>query len=104
LARTYARLSARTQDLVLDYPWEQDERYEIDLPSAWSLKETPEPRAFDSPFGAFSMTLERGGTHLAISIHLKVPRHRIAPADYSVFRRFLLAVDAALDQPIGVGP
>src|SRR5262249_25235500 len=41
LSRTYARLSSRKYDLVLAYPWRQDERLEFALPAGWRAERLP---------------------------------------------------------------
>ena len=62
--RTYARLSARGQDLVLAYPWQHDEELSYRLPSGWRLAmgAPPPARVVDSPFGSFRLEVaaERG--------------------------------------------
>ena len=46
--RTYARLSARRQELVLGYPWQHDEELTYRLPSGWRLATgAPPARAGD---------------------------------------------------------
>ena len=51
--RTYARLSARRQELVLGYPWQHDEELSYRLPAGWRLTAGAPParRVVDSPFG-----------------------------------------------------
>ena len=102
--RTYARLSARGQDLVLAYPWQHDEELSYRLPAGWRLAAgaPPAPRAIESPFGSFRLDVasERGTVRVRSS--LNVTRARIAPGDYARFRAFLLEVDAVLNTPLGV--
>ena len=102
--RTYARLSARGQDLVLAYPWQHDEDLSYRLPPGWRLATgAAQPaRVVDSPFGSFRLEVaaERGVVRVRSS--LNVTRARIVPADYARFRAFLLEVDAALNTPLGV--
>ena len=102
--RTYARLSARGQDLVLAYPWQHDEELSYRLPSGWRLAmgAPPPARVVDSPFGSFRLEVaaERGVVRVRSS--LNVTRARVVPADYARFRAFLLEVDAALNTPLGV--
>jgi len=102
--RTYARLSARGQDLVLAYPWQHDEELSYRLPAGWRLAMgvAPPARVVDSPFGSFRLevAVERGVVRVRSS--LNVTRARIVPADYARFRAFLLEVDATLNTPLGV--
>ena len=43
--RTYARLSARRQDLVLAYPWQHDEELAYQVPAGWRLAGVAAPHA-----------------------------------------------------------
>src|SRR5262249_26012747 len=104
--RTYARLSARRQELVLGYPWQHDEELSYHLPLGWGLAagSPPARRLIESPFGRFSLDVEIDGSVLRVRSSLNVERARIGPDDYARFRAFLLEVDAALGSPIGVAP
>ncbi len=102
--RTYARLSARRQELVLGYPWQHDEELSYRLPTGWRLAAGTPParRSIDGPFGRFSLDVEIDGGVLRVRSSLNVTQARIKPEDYPRFRAFLLEVDAALGSPIGV--
>jgi hypothetical protein len=104
--RTYARLSARRQDLVLAYPWQHDEELAYKIPAGWHLAglAAPSPRAVDSPFGRFRLDIEVDGDVVRVRSALDVTRARISPDDYPRFRAFLGEVDAALDERLVVAP
>jgi hypothetical protein len=104
--RTYARLSARRQELVLGYPWQHDEELSYRLPPGWHLTagSPPARRNIEGPFGKFSLDVEIDGSVLRIRSSLNVDRARIPADDYARFRAFLMEVDAALGSPIGVSP
>ncbi len=103
--RTYARLSARRQDLVLAYPWQHDEALDYRLPAGWRLTGgAPPPRTIESPFGRFRLSVEVEGGVLRVRSALDVTRARIPAGDYLRFRAFLGEVDAALAQPVVVAP
>jgi len=104
--RTYARLSARQQELVLGYPWQHDEELTYRLPSGWRLAAGAPPvrRVIDGPFGRFSLEVEIDGSVLRVRSSLNVTQARISADDYPRFRAFLLDVDAALGSPIAVSP
>ena len=103
LLRSYARLSARKHELVLGYPWQQDESVSLTLPSGWAPRRSPEARHIESPFGSFTMTVERSGQKLVLATSLKVTRHRIPPSEYPAFRKFCLDADRALGQELVIG-
>ena len=104
--RTYARLSARRQELVLGYPWRHDEELSYRLPPGWGLTAGAPParRLIEGPFGRFSLEVEIDGSVVRVRSSLNVERARISADDYGRFRAFLLEVDAALASPIAVSP
>jgi hypothetical protein len=104
--RTYARLSARRQELVLGYPWQHDEELSYRLPTGWRLAASTPParRVVESPFGRFTIEVEIDGSVVRIRSSLNVTRARIPADEYARFRGFLLEVDAALGNPVAVSP
>ena len=104
LARSYARLSSRRYDLVLAYPWEQQETFQYELPKGWRAQRLPATRKLETPFGQFELSAEADGGKVTVTTHLVVSKHRVSKGDYAGFRRFLLDVDAALNQEIVAGP
>ncbi len=100
LLRSYARLSSRQHDLMLGYPWQQEERVAIVLPKGYTAKRLPEPRRIEGPFGSFAVTVERVAGEVALRGTLQLSRHRIGRAEYPEFRRFCREVDAAVGQEL----
>lgn len=100
MQRSYARLSTRKHDLVLGFPWRQEDRVTVTLPAGWSVERLPEARTVTAPFGRFSLAAEDKGGAVEVTAALEVDRHRIARADYPAFRRFCADVDAALGQEL----
>jgi hypothetical protein len=102
MLRSYARLSERRWDLVLGYPWRQEERVTLTLPAGWAARRLPEPRTVAAPFGKFEIKAEAHGNEILVTATLQVDRHRIAVADYAAFRRFCAEVDAAVAQDLAI--
>jgi transglutaminase-like putative cysteine protease/Flp pilus assembly protein TadD len=103
--RTYARLSARQEDLVLAYPWRHDEDLAYRVPKGWHLEgAAPPARVVESPFGRFRLEVGVEGDVVRVRSSLDVTRARIAPADYPRFRAFLGDIDAALDERLAIVP
>ncbi len=100
LLRSYARLSERTNDLVIGYPWIQEDHVAIALPKGWAPRRLPETRHIETPFGSFAVSVGRKGQEVEVSTALKMNRHRIGRADYAAFRKFCLDVDAAMGQEL----
>ena len=103
--RTYARLSARREDLLLAYPWRHDEDLAFRIPKGWRLEgPAPAARVVDSPFGRFRLEVDVEGEVVRVRSSLDVTRARIAPGDYPRFRAFLAEIDAALDGRLAIVP
>ena len=107
MLRSYARLSSRKYDLVLGFPWRQEDRVTVTLPAGMSVKRLPESRTVEAPFGRFSMAARRvagkQGDAVEVQASLEVDRHRIAREDYGAFRKFCADVDAAIGQELVLG-
>jgi transglutaminase-like putative cysteine protease/tetratricopeptide (TPR) repeat protein len=103
MLRSYARLSSRNFDLVLGFPWRQEDKVTVTLPAGWAVRRLPEARTVAAPFGRFTLVARpRGGT-VEIVAALEVDRHRIAREDYAAFRKFCADVDAAVGQELVLG-
>jgi uncharacterized protein DUF3858 len=103
MLRSYARLSARKHDLVLGFPWRQEDRVIVSLPPGYGAVRLPEARTVEAPFGRFTLTAAHKGNAVEVVAALEVDRHRIAREDYAAFRRFCADVDAAIGQELVVG-
>jgi hypothetical protein len=100
MLRSYARLSARRHDLVLGYPWRQEERVTLALPPGFTVKRLPEARTVEAPFAKLVMKVEQRQSQVVVTATLEVDRHRIATTDYPSFRRFCADVDAVVAQEL----
>ncbi|MCS6915295.1 MAG: DUF3857 domain-containing protein [Myxococcales bacterium] len=107
LLRNFARLSRRSHDLILGFPWRSIEVVKLQLPPGLQPKRLPVAQRLESPFGRFWLEVasqrSRQGIEVVITADLQVERHRIARADYEAFRRFCTEVDAAVAQELVVG-
>ena len=106
--RTYARLSARRQDLVLAYAWQHDEELTYRLPSGWRVQPgglgADAAREVESAFGRFHLDVSADGDVVRVRSFLDVSRARVAPDEYPRFRAFLGEIDAVLQAHLVVGP
>ncbi len=104
-ARTYARLSTRREDLVIDYPWQHEEDITYHLPPGWSLRDGPAPREVSGPFGRLAITVTREGAGVVhVRSRLDVTRARVSAADYPAFRTFLGDIDSVFAGRVVVAP
>lgn len=103
LLRSFTRLSGRKYDLILGFPWVNQEQVTLNLPAGLTARRLPEPRQVTSPFGRFELTVARSGRQIVVKGLLRIDRHRIARADYAAFRSFCTDVDSAVAQELVVG-
>jgi tetratricopeptide (TPR) repeat protein len=107
-ARTYTRLSKRTFDLVLSYPWTHVEELAWALPSGWEPTRLPEPVHLETPFASFTASVrlasgKAGGTRvLTVRTELTVKKNRYRPQEYLALRAFFGQVDNVLGDRIGL--
>jgi hypothetical protein len=103
LLRSFARLSQRKYDLILGFPWINQEQVVLNLPPGVAARRLPEPRQLVSPFGRFELSVSRSDNQITVKGMLRIDRHRISRADYPAFRRFCTDVDSAVAQELVVG-
>jgi cellulose synthase operon protein C len=104
LTRAYARLSQRRFDLLLGYPWEQEEELVYQLPPGWKVRSLPGPREIKCRHGEFRLSVEQRGGSVHVRYRLAVTRHRFTRVEYQELRAFLVEIDAVLNQGIGIAP
>ncbi len=100
---SYARLSSRQYDLILGYPWVQEETVTLHLP-AGATASLPAPRTVTSKLGSFTLAVTKEGDAVVSRARLELDTERVAQADYAAFRRFCGEVDAAVGGEIVVRP
>ncbi len=100
---TYAPLSRRRFDLLLDYPFATRFRYRC-VPPAGERLTPPADVHLASKFGSLGVTYQVGADgSVLVSGELDMEASRIAPASYADFRDFLRRVDQAFETPVSVG-
>jgi hypothetical protein len=102
--RSYARLSQRHHELVLAYPWQQEQELRFHIPAGWRVEQLPAPRKLDSEYGRFrqEVTASDDGREMTVRSSLEVSRHRIPPAEYPGFRAFLSNLDGAFRDTVTI--
>ena len=93
---SFAPLSERRHDLVLNSPFETRFALRWELPPGMAPASLPAPERREGPFGAWSVSLQMEGNVLVARGYLQISKRRIAVADYPAFREFLAGVDRAL--------
>src|SRR3954470_1863142 len=59
MLRSYARLSSRQHDLMLGFPWRQEDKVTVSVPAGLTVKRMPEARTVATPFGKFTLAARR---------------------------------------------
>lgn len=103
LLRNYARLSQRRHDLILGFPWVNQEQVTLTLPASLHVRRLPEARHIRSAFGQFEMIATQSGNTVVVKALLRIDRHRVQKDEYAEFRRFCTEVDSAVTQELVVG-
>jgi cellulose synthase operon protein C len=102
LTKTYASLSERKYDLVLDFPWVGTKTMKYKLPNGYKVTETPENFHQDAPFASCDITYEKGEQGIAISMKLVIKTDRIPVAQYQEFRKFCELLDEKQNEKIRI--
>jgi cellulose synthase operon protein C len=102
LSQSFAAMSRREQELVLQFNFQRNRRLEIQLPRGYQAVQLPAARQLDSPFGRFTMNakVEDGTLIFEESVRLQDEDLRIAPEEYEAFRQFCVQVDRAEEQQV----
>ncbi|HEX3697303.1 MAG TPA: DUF3857 domain-containing protein [Polyangia bacterium] len=95
--RAYARLSTRTQELIIAYPWQHEEEMIFHLPPSLHVAHLPTARTVTSDFGCFRLDVSTDASgRVHVRSALDVTGFRLTAAEYPRFRQFLGAIDAVL--------
>jgi hypothetical protein len=100
LLRGFGGLSTRRHDLVLGFPFREEERVVVKLPAHYTVKRLPTSRTLKNPYGTFVFTAKQNGNEVVVSAVLQLDKHRINRNDYPTFRTFLADIDAAVAQEL----
>ena len=103
LGRRFVRASRRTRALIVD-PGVEEDTFVLTAPSGWRVRRRPAPVELASPFGTFALKIEENAGAIVVRSTVTIDVGRVEPGVYPAFRAWLIAVDAARDRAIEVGP
>jgi tetratricopeptide (TPR) repeat protein len=98
LTRSYASLSQRRLDVRLLAPPAVDETVVIKLPPGARVVRAPPDVSQQTPFGSYSVAVERQPGQVSVKSRLSVTATRVKPKQYKEWRRFCAQVDNAFSQ------
>jgi hypothetical protein len=104
LLRGVAPQARREHPLMLGVPNRETRIIRYSLPRGFDLRQLPEARRVDSPFGRFDLTIEPTPRGANVTTTLEFSRPRVEPSEYEAFREFLREVDTALAQAFEAAP
>lgn len=101
--RDYAALGTRKRDLWLPARTTTDDEWIVKLPAGAKVLEAPKAASGQSPYGAYTVTVENNGGSLRVRTHVAFDKTRISAAEYPAFRTYCEEVDRALGQRLVYG-
>ncbi|MCA9600261.1 MAG: DUF3857 domain-containing protein [Myxococcales bacterium] len=104
LTPSYASLSSRTQDVVVQGFSTQEDTFVLKLPAGMKLTSAPPEKNVDTPFGSFSVKVSEEPGQITVKSRLAVKVMRIHPKDYAAWKKFCADADSALTPRVTVGP
>ena len=98
----------RQHPLLLPAPERRNQRLRLRLPPGWQAERLPAAATIAAPNGGLSLQLQvtstEGGAVVEVRSSLRRAAARVAPGDLTAWHKALLAADAALGQPLVLGP
>jgi hypothetical protein len=104
LAATYASLSQRKHDVWALAFTELRDTFVIDVPAGMRIVSSPSTTKATSPFGWYSVELDRQGDRITVKSRMGLSVPRVSPGDYPAFKRFCEEADRALNPRLVIGP
>lgn len=104
LARGMTGQATREHDLVMAAPATEVNVVEYVLPKGWQIANAPAPRAIETPFARFTLTVQSKGDRAEVRTELEYRTHRFTPEQYRALRDFLGQVDGSLEQAFELRP
>ncbi len=104
LTPTYASLSERSQDVVINGFSSRKQTAVIQLPQGARVVASPPDINEQSQFGSFSVQVTQNEDEVTVESALALKVTRVAPKDYAKWRSFCQAVDEAMSRRLVVQP
>lgn len=99
-AQTFAPLSERRFDLMMQSPWVNKLSFRYALPQGYTVAELPQPLSEDSPFGHIRLTFRQEGNSLICEGEAAMTVARVKAGEYAAFRAFLTRADQAFSRKV----
>ena len=103
LADQYASLAQRKLDVRLPVFGTEHSVYEVELPPGMQVLAGPEDVSVTTAFGDFSIKSTQSGRVVRVESALSLKTTRVSPQEYTQWRKFCRAADAAMSVRLEVG-
>lgn len=96
--------TVRANDIYFDYPFEEHDDFEIELPPSLNLEALPSAQKAEQPSMALEVTTAANGAVIQVHRRLEVKQYLFAAQAYASVRDFFNAVSVADEQQIVLSP
>ncbi len=104
LVKEYASLSERDYPVAVTRLQTLEKTIVFDLGDAVSVRDAPKDVHLETPFAAFTRTLQQNGTELRVRTRLQFRKNRIGVKEYDDFRTFCQDVTRAFNEEVHLVP
>jgi tetratricopeptide (TPR) repeat protein len=104
LTPTYASLSTRRNAVRLTALGTLDDTFVVKLPPGMKVVSSPPDAKGDSPFGSYTVTVERDATKVVVKTRFVVKVMSVPPEQYPAFKQFCADADSAVTPRLVLGP
>ena len=102
--QSYAPLTERKFDLLMDSPWVSRLTFEYAIPAGYKVAEVPVAAKEESPFGRLSAACEKASeAKLVCTSEVALTAARVKASEYPAFRAFLGRMDQAFARKVMLG-
>src|SRR5205814_3454441 len=99
--QSFAPLSERKFDLLMDSPWVSRLTFEYALPPGYKAADVPAPAKEETPFGRLTSSCEKpSDSKLVCTSEVALAVSRVKASDYPAFRAFLGRMDQAFARKV----
>ena len=104
LTPAYASLSSRRLPVKLSPLGTLDDTFVVKIPAGFKVVSMPAKAAVESPFGAYSLTVQIEPSKVTVHSRLTVRALTVLPEQYAAWKQFCADADSAFTPRLVLGP